>query len=332
MVTEVCLTIDIEFSVGGAFTWPDTHRPIGEESVLCHASGQENGLGFLLDVLSDHGISATFFVESLQSAYFGDAPMGRIIERILRHGQDVQLHIHPAWRAFRKSDWRLRTSGLPPNDFCDGRSLADMRDVIGDGLACLGRVCGTPPIAMRTGNLHGDRTVYLAMAACGLKVASNVGAGWWMPDDPTLRLWGGRSRVGGVLEIPVTTYDQGRKGHPRLLTTAGASLAETKALLWQAREEAVPTVVVLTHAFDFLGRNRLRAGGPRANRLVKRRMEKVCAFIADNPREFAAVSFAQAAPAWLDAPDVRPPSLTVPLVSVLSRIVQNGTNELILAL
>ncbi|MEO9191226.1 MAG: hypothetical protein ABI224_14700 [Acetobacteraceae bacterium] len=257
--------------------------------------------------------------------------MGRIVERILHHGQDVQLHIHPVWRVFRKSDRQVRASKPPPSDSCEGRSLAEMQDVIGDGLARLRRICDPAPIAMRTGNLRADRTVYLAMSACGLRVASNVGAGWWTPDDPDLRLWGGRTRVAGVLEVPVTTYNQGRKGYPRLLTTSGASFTETKALLRRARDKAVQTVVMLTHTFDFLGRDRLQVGGPRANPLVKRRMEKVCAFIAGNPKDFAAVSFAQAAPVWLDSPDVKPPSLTAPLIPVLLRIAQNGTNELILA-
>ena len=47
--TEVCITIDTEFSIGGAFADPVRRRPIGEENVTCPADGHENGLGFLLD-------------------------------------------------------------------------------------------------------------------------------------------------------------------------------------------------------------------------------------------------------------------------------------------
>src|SRR4051812_44146134 len=103
--TEVCITVDAEFSIGGAFADPVHRRPVGSEHVLCVANGEENGLGFLLDTFRRYGTEATFFVEALNTAYSGDAPMGRIVERILEAGQDAQLHLHPCWLAFRDADW-----------------------------------------------------------------------------------------------------------------------------------------------------------------------------------------------------------------------------------
>lgn len=332
MPVQVCLTVDVEFSIGGAFTRPDTLSPIGENNVLCVAGGRENGLGFLLDVLRDHGLSATFFVESLQAHYFGDAPMGRIVERILGAGQDVQLHVHPAWRAFRDAEWRARTCSDHPSDFCDGRSLQEAQDILTDAIACLRRLGCPAPIAMRTGNLRADRNIYRAMAACGLRLASNLGVAWWMPPDPGLRLRGGRNRLEGVLEVPVTTYLQGSGSRPRLLTTSASSFGEVKALLRQAHRQAVPTVVILSHPFDFLGANRLRPGGARRNQLVKRRMENICAFIADHSDTLTSVSFARAAPGWLASPCVAPPVLVAPAAAIVSRMAQNGINELVLSL
>lgn len=332
MLVEVCLTVDVEFSIGGAFTYPDTHSPIGEDNVLCVAAGQENGLGFLLDVLRDHGISATFFVETLQTHYFGDAPMGRVVERILRAGQDVQLHVHPAWRAFRDTEWRSWIPKTRPSDFCDARSLQEIQDILGDAVTGLHRLGCPMPIAMRTGNLHADRNVYRAMAASGLRLASNLGVAWWMPHDPELRLWGGRSWVEGVLEVPVTSYLQGTARGPRLLTTSASSFGEVRALLREAHRQEIPTVVILSHPFDFLGVNRLRRGGARRNQLVKRRMEKICAFIADNSDTLTSRSFTQAAPGWLASPSVAPPVLAAPIASMVARMAQNGINELVLSL
>src|SRR5271169_4424379 len=121
--TEVCITIDIEFSIGGNFNNPEL-LPVAEPIVLGTVDGKEHGLGFLLDSFHEFGVRATFFVEALQTAYFGDEPMGRIARRIADEGQDVQLHLHPCWLYYEP---RLG-SGLnePKNDSCAGRSDAEL--------------------------------------------------------------------------------------------------------------------------------------------------------------------------------------------------------------
>lgn len=335
MRTEICITIDTEFSIGGAFAEPERRRPIGEDNVLCPADGRENGLTFLLDTFRGHGIAATFFVETLQSAFFGDAPMGRMVERILRAGQDVQLHLHPCWRSFHDPNWRGTVLSVPPSDRCDGRTDAEMQDIVGEGLAGLRRVGVPEPVALRTGNLQADQATYRAMEACGLPLASNLGIALFRPGDPALHLAGGRHRVGRVLEVPVLTYTQlavGGRRFDRLLTTTATSSAETEALLWQARREEVPTVVLLTHPFEFIKGDRFDPARQRTNRINQRRMERLCAFVAAHPADFAAVSFGGAAPAWLAAPPVPSPALRAPLLPVLSRMVQNRANDLVPAL
>ena len=76
--TEVCLTIDTEFSIGGAFDDPINRRPIGEAFVRCPVEGVEHGLPFILRTLARFGVPATFFVETLNAAHFGDLPMRRV--------------------------------------------------------------------------------------------------------------------------------------------------------------------------------------------------------------------------------------------------------------
>ena len=66
---QICITVDIEFSIGGAFAAPDREQPIGLTAVTCAAAGREHGLGFVLDTLRSFGLSATFFVEALNSFY-----------------------------------------------------------------------------------------------------------------------------------------------------------------------------------------------------------------------------------------------------------------------
>jgi hypothetical protein len=326
--TQVCITIDTEFSIGGAFADPARRRPVGAANVTCEVAGREQGLGFLLDVFSRHRTTCTYFVETVQGHWFDDGEMGRIVDRILAAGQDVQLHLHPCWAAFGDPDWRERVGRTAPNDDCDRLGQDELEALIRAGIARLERMGAPRPVALRTGNLRASRSVYRAMRACGLAVASNVGLAVCRPEEPHLCLRGGRHRIESVLEVPVLTYGPGE----RLLTTTGCSAAETEALLWQARRKGVPTVVLLTHPFEFIKGDRLDPARQRRNRINQRRMERLCAFIAEHPEDFEAVSFGQAAAGWLAAPDVPEPALSAPLPRVLARMIENKANDLVAAL
>jgi peptidoglycan/xylan/chitin deacetylase (PgdA/CDA1 family) len=332
MKTEVCITIDTEFNIGGAFADPLNRRPVALENVDCPAGGKDNGLPFLLATFKEYGISVTFFVEALNTCYFGDRPMGQVVERILRAGQDVQLHIHPCWLTFRSPDWQRDVMQTPPNDRCDGRQRDELRDMILQGIHSLERFGAPSPIAMRTGNLRADRTTYAAMAAAGLRLASNLGVALFRPADPGLQLPGGRYWIGEVLEVPVLSYSQLRLGDrawPRLMSITASSWRETQSLLWQARRQQVPTIVVLTHPFEFIKGDRLDPAKTRINRINQARLRRLCAFIAEHPAEFAAVSFAQAGPGWLQNGAVPATELTVPLTAAMGRMVQNKANDLL---
>ena len=85
--TKVVLTVDVEPSVGGAFTDP-RHTPLLDEPVGGEVKGRSEGLGFLIETLCGHGLTATFFVETVHTRYFGDLAMGRYAEQLVRAGQD----------------------------------------------------------------------------------------------------------------------------------------------------------------------------------------------------------------------------------------------------
>ena len=53
MKTKVFITIDTEFSIGGAFEAPLTVKPIGSQNVWCEAGGKSQGLGFMLDTFAE---------------------------------------------------------------------------------------------------------------------------------------------------------------------------------------------------------------------------------------------------------------------------------------
>ena len=108
--TQICITVGTEFDVNDSIENPEL-TPIAEPIVLGRFGGKEEGQGFLLDSFAKFGVQPTFFVEALQTAYFGDEPMGSIAIRIAEPGYDMQLHLHPGWlhydavaRALRRSD------------------------------------------------------------------------------------------------------------------------------------------------------------------------------------------------------------------------------------
>ena len=204
MRTEVCITVDIEFSIGGAFTFPNRYVPLGEEVVRCQVDGRDEGLGFMLDSLARCGIKATFFVEALQTVYFGDVPMGRLAKRIADAGHDLQMHLHPCWLQFRKRGWK--TAAERPNDSCIGRSDAELDDMIDVGFYAFDRWGLPKPIALRTGGFETDAAVYRAMERTGLKLASNIALGMCEPHESELHFSGGRQRIGNVVELPVLSY------------------------------------------------------------------------------------------------------------------------------
>lgn len=302
--TEVCITVDVEFSIAGAFDFPERYLPLGEEVTNCVVDGREEGLGFLLESLTRSGVCGTFFVEALQTLYFGDEPMGRIAQRIAQASHDVQLHLHPCWLHFRDAAWRAHD--FEPNDSCAGRSAVELDEIIRLGQAAFARWGIPAPIALRAGGFRADRALYHAMARNGLPLASNISLGVFPPLEPELQLTSGRHLVHGVLEVPALSYRCPVLTRPwlqcwRTLAITATSRYEMESLLWLARREGVPTVVILTHPFEFVKKSNYRFSDLRVNRVNQQRFRRLLEFLASNREDFECVTFGGQGPAWLQA-------------------------------
>lgn len=329
--TDVCITVDVEFSIGGAFRDPVRNRPISVQAAECRIAGREHGLGFILDTLGENALPATFFVEALNTAYFGLEPMGDIARRIAQAGHDVQLHLHPCWQYFQQPDWRQRLAMAPPNDDFPGRDRDEVAALIREGLATF-TAWGLPrPIALRTGGLRVDRQVYDVMGDFGLPLSSSIGIGIYSPAEPALRLMGGRHRIGRVLELPVLSYVTRLRGgrRPRCLTIMASSTREMEALLWQARRHRVSPVVVLVHPFDFIKQRGVDYHTLTPNDVTKERLIGLCRFLRQHPDDFNAVSFRGRAERWLASSASPNARLGVPLAAEARRLIENKLNELL---
>jgi peptidoglycan/xylan/chitin deacetylase (PgdA/CDA1 family) len=323
---EVCITVDTEFSIGGNFENPAL-APVGEPIVLGSVGGKEQGLGFLLDSLAEFGLPATFFVEALQTAYFGDEPMGSIATRIAEAGHDVQLHLHPCWLYYEGAE--ERSTKPAPNDSCAGRTDTELDHFFRSGLSTFLRWGLPSPVAVRPGNFEFDTNFHRAAARSGLRLSSSIAVPIYRPIDEHLNLVGGKQRIGEVLELPVFCYTYGIAGHNRLrpLSITACSSAEIVLVLQRARLHRISPIVILTHPHEYIKRKDFRYSTIRRNRVNQARLRVLLEFLRRNQDDFitlpiCAINDDESETAGLDRPAV-----AVPFRPSVVRMLENGIND-----
>lgn len=325
MRTRVVLTVDTEPSVAGAFTDPVANPPLLHEPVWGKVDGRSEALGFLIDTLTRHGLRATFFVEAVHTTWFPPAAMGGYVDQLLAAGQDVQLHLHPVWLCFRNgghNGWSRVT------DHCSELPLAELVELIEQGSRQIRSWTGRRPTGMRTGNFSTALSVFDAMRQAGLPHASNICLASYRPPEPELAVTDGVHLFAGVRELPVTCFsDVGPVGRGRLrpmqITALGAG--ELIRLLGLIHARGGPVAVIVTHPFEFLKRSDHRFSDMKANRLVQRRFEKLCAYLAANTDRFEVVTLEEAA-SVLDVTEPTPP-LVGDVARSTVRAVENFVND-----
>ena len=329
MKTQVLITVDLEFSIAGAFRDPERRRPVAEPVVFANIQGRSHGFGFLLETLAAHRMLATFFVETMNVHCFGDQPMGTVAHQALDRGHDVELHLHPCWKTFAYPDWADRAARSRPDDSMAGKSVENTVGLIQEGIATFQRWGLPHPVALRTGSLQVDGAVYQAMARVGLPAASNVGLAVFRPSDPSLQLTGGRHRRHGVLEVPVFAYEDLRVGgyrHWKNLTITGCSASETRWVLREAHRHGVETVVLLTHPFEFVKHDE-PFSKLRPDRVNQRRFRNLCDFLVREDDAFEVVTFRAGLERWKDLDEEPGPHLRTPPWLTLGRVVVNQANR-----
>ena len=324
--TEVCITVDTEFSVGGNFANPEL-SPIAEPIVLGEIDGKEHGLGFLLESFAEFGVRATFFVEALQTAYFGDEPMGGIARRIVKAGQDVQLHLHPCWLHYEST--LAHDLKEAPNDSCADRSDAELDHFFQFGISTFSRWGIPRPVAVRSGNFEVDVNFYRAVARSGIVFSSSIAVPVHRPSDEALLPVGSRCRIEQVLEFPVFSYSYpfGLTRRLRPLAITACSSSEILSALRQAHEHRISPVIILTHPQEYVKHKDSYYATLRCNRVNQTRLKTVLQFLQQHSDQFVTVpiyAIKEDHPCGID-----PHAISVSTRQAIARMAENAINDIV---
>ena len=143
------------------------------------------------------------------------------------------------------------------------------------GLANLDRAGAQKVRAFRAGSFASNRDTLAAVGHSGLALDSSFRLR--IPDSGKRPLIFDRCvTLNGVKEYPLATYEDW-PGHLRHVQITACSATEFEFVFEQARAQHWDALVVLSHSAELLNADRSRP-----DRLVVRRFERICRFLADH--------------------------------------------------
>ncbi len=289
----------------------------------------EFGLRFQLERFKEYGLKATFFVESLFSHVVGTGPLREIVATIQDAGHDVQLHIHTDWLARMNvgQAFSLPTNQQPgrlPHSCMKDFSEDQQAELIERALERL-RECGAEHVcAVRAGHYGANFDTLRALARNGIQFDTSHNTCYLKSDcamrtaEPLLQ----PKMIDGVYEFPVNFF-RDWPGHYRHTQLTACSIGELKNALWQAHGRGWYSLVIVSHSFELFKRRMHTGRPPGADRIILKRFEQFCRFLADNSDKFRVMTFSEVAPASI-------PEATIcePLGSNVFRTARRYTQQL----
>ncbi|MEL6487492.1 MAG: hypothetical protein AAFQ13_10165, partial [Pseudomonadota bacterium] len=275
-MARVYITIDTEYCSGFAGDLSEAARAEAFARSFASAGGADDaGVPCQLQRLKETGQKAVFFVDPMPALVWGTAAIEDMAGPILDAGQDVQLHLHTEWLALAgdRNPLPSKRTGVNLFEF----PLDDQRHLLAYAREQLMAAGAPAPFAFRAGNYGANDDTLRALAELGIAYdtshcpalpgASRITLG---PDtrEPVEHC--------GVIEVPVGSIGAlGDSGQRHGQITA-LTLAEMRAAIRHARDTGQGSLTLVSHSFELFNRRTLRA-----NRLVRRRFDGLCAFLRD---------------------------------------------------
>jgi hypothetical protein len=325
MKPGVYITFDVECSMGGA--WDGVRRPVPPERGMMGRYGSQSwGLPLICEILAEHGLRATFFLEPFNDELGYEGRTEPVAAFLMDRGQDVQLHVHPGHAHFAAFQ-----AGRPYVDTDDFHRIppAEQKQLLVDGCDRLEGWTGRRPAAFRAGNMAADEASLAAVAEAGLRIDSSYAfcfAGGQCGFSPQ-EAYNGSKFYGPVLELALSGFRQRRLPglHPaKPLDLMGISDFEAREGVELLAAAGLDSVLIL-HSFSLMKVRDVQYSRARPNRVVIGRFRRFCRWLAGRP-DLAARTFSdldEDLRAGRYAPrSAPPPLLDRPVRALLRKAVQ----------
>jgi hypothetical protein len=283
---NVFFTVDTEI-------WCDKWETIDEEfadAFLRYVYGPTSkgnaALPLTFDILNEHGLTGSFFVESLFAHHFGLEPLQELTGLIQNAGHEVQLHLHPEWvneaktPIFEQEEMRrpyLRDFTLEQQTLLVKHAK---NTLLQSGVESIN--------AFRAGGYGADRNTLRALAANDIQIdtsynpADPIGIADISPDKLLLQ----PSLIDGITEYPVTVFGDKNPRSLRPMQLTACSYTEFETILFHAVEHEWDSVVIVSHNFELM-----TPGLQRLDPIILSRFKRLCKLLSNHPDLFTVRGF-----------------------------------------
>lgn len=283
--TNILITIDTEFSIGGYFN-NEENRPVpADRRIYCKIDGKEYGINLIMDILERYDLRGIFFMETESRFYFGDNEIISIIQNIRNRGHEVQLHIHPNFRSFKNGNRR-------PDDLRK-YSLEAQSRIIREALAFLAshRINGI--LAYRSGGFYSDLNTIKALKENNIKYSSNYNLAFRNCDYiENHNLHNDIFCINDVFEVPITSFREfGAIKDWNCFQLSAASFNEIKEAACYYHQRQVNVITFLTHSFEFVKTVNVQSSKITPQHFLINRFDRICKYLMMNKDKYKVITF-----------------------------------------
>ena len=283
--TNVLITIDTEFSLGGYFKNPANKPVPADKIIFCKLNGKEYGINLIMDILDCYGLTGVFFLEVESRFYFGEKEILRIFEVITNRGHEVQLHIHPTYRSF------IHNQKQPDDMRC--YSFNQQESFIAEALDFLDKNKMPKISAYRSGGFYSNTDTLKAVQNNNLSFCSNYNLSF--PNCDYIKEYPSKNDaflINRLLELPVTCFKEPplRKEWNSFQLSAASTLEIINALNFYHKKN-VRFITYITHSFEFIKAFDYQYNVIKPLSFLIKRFESICHFLADNSHKFEVTTF-----------------------------------------
>ena len=261
--------------------------------------GRRLGVPLITEILGQSGLRGTFFVETFAEEQGYPGQTEPVCTHLLDHGQDVQLHVHPAYEQYDR--FRRGTAPCPTTDDLAELPRDRQLELLREGAERLNRWTGKAPVAFRAGNMAASEETLDLLPSAGLGIDSSYtfpfagGQCRFSPAEP----YNGSRRYGAVLELALSGFTLPRipgEHRAKPLDLVGISFEECREAIRRICGAGADACLIL-HSFSLFKVRSVQYDGGRPNCIVIRRLRRLCTWLSENADKYPVWTFTDLAAA-----------------------------------